>query len=489
VARIAISYRREDSAGITGRIFDRLVTHFGPDTVFRDVDNIPLGVDFRQHIESVLAKTDVALIIIGKRWLGSGKTRRRIDDPTDPVRVEVETALRRGMSVIPLLVDGSSIPTAERLPDGLKDLSFRNGLAVDSGRDFDQHIERLIRNVERIFAEAARRAEEERQRTEAERRAGEEQQQTEGARRAEEEQQQAEPARRALEPEPEHAQEEVDGEPQLGKNTPNSEAGRARVRFARIGLGLVVLLATVWIAVWIFESVDRQQKLREAAVAEAARQAAAAETARQEAEANARQQQAAEAARQEAETKARQQQAAEAARQEAETKARNQQSATAETPPQQTESLEKTAQRIGTAGAWTAYLATDAAGRVCYLVGKPEKSEPAGAPRKPPIATVTHRPAKNLANVVNFIEGYPLREGSDVALAVGASKFELFTKNDSAWARTSDLDKSIVAALAQGTLAIVKGQPQNGPVTTDVYALDGFPAALALIDKACDIKR
>ena len=475
--RIVISYRREDSAGITGRIFDRLVTHFGQDTVFRDVDNIPLGVDFREHINSVLAETDITLVIIGNRWAGGRKGRRRIDDPADPVRVEVETALRRGMHVIPVLVEGSEIPKVEELPESLKDLAYRNGLDVDSGRDFDQHIERLIRNIQPMLAGAAGRAAEARQQTEA-------------ARQAEEERQKAEAARRALEPEPEHApgtqpnlatapiaqhkqqQEKVDGEPQPGKDTPKSEPGRARVRFVRIGLGLVVLLATVFIAVWIFESVDRQQKVREAAVAEAARQAAAAENARQEAEA-----------------KARQQQAAEAARQEAETKARNQQSATAETPPQQTERLEKTAQRIGTAGAWTAYLATDAAGRICYIVGKPEKSEPAGAPRKPPIARVTHRPAENVANVVSFIEGYPLKEGSDVALAVGTSKFELFTKNDSAWARTSDLDKSIVAALANGSLAIVKGQPQKGPATTDIYALDGFPTALALIDKACGIKR
>src|SRR5215212_6476410 len=108
------------------------------------------------------------------------------------------------------------------------------------------------------------------------------------------------------------------------------------------------------------------------------------------------------------------------------------------------------AQRLGEAGAWTAYTTGEAANRVCYLVGKPEKSEPAGGGRKPPMAMVTHRPAENVANVVSFVEGYPLREGSEVALAVGAGKFELFTKDDSAWARTSDLDKSIVAALTKG---------------------------------------
>jgi Invasion associated locus B (IalB) protein len=146
------------------------------------------------------------------------------------------------------------------------------------------------------------------------------------------------------------------------------------------------------------------------------------------------------------------------------------------------------AQQLGSVGSWTAYAAGDATGKVCYVVAKPEKSEPGGG-RKPPMAMVTHRPAENVTNVVSFVEGYPLKEGSDVALAVGEHKFELFTKDDSAWARTSELDRSIVAALAKGKRAVVKGQPQKGSSTTDIYALNGFPKTLALIDKACGVKR
>lgn len=147
------------------------------------------------------------------------------------------------------------------------------------------------------------------------------------------------------------------------------------------------------------------------------------------------------------------------------------------------------AQQLGEAGPWKAYAAGDASSRVCYIVAKPEKSEPTGTGRKPPMAMITHRPGENVANVVSFVEGYPLKDGSEVALLVGGNKFELFTKDDSAWARTSDLDKSIVSALAKGKRAVVKGQPQKGSATTDVYALDGFPKALALIDKACGVKR
>ena len=85
------------------------------------------------------------------------RKRRRIDDPADPVRVEVETALRNGMPVVPVLVEGAAMPNVEQLPDSLKELVYRNGLEVDAGRDFDQHIERLIRSMEPILA---RRAEE-----------------------------------------------------------------------------------------------------------------------------------------------------------------------------------------------------------------------------------------------------------------------------------------------------------------------------------------
>jgi hypothetical protein len=201
VARIAISYRREDSAAITGRIFDRLAARYGSDCVFRDVDNIPLGVDFREYISRTLAETDVTLVVVGKRWFGARRGRRRIDDPDDPVRVEVETALRTGMSVVPVLVEGSGMPKADQLPDGLKDLIYRNGLDVDPGLDFDQHIERLFRNIdsilaeiERRHAEAARHAAEEHRRAEAVRRAEEERSQAEATGAAEEERRRPEAA-------------------------------------------------------------------------------------------------------------------------------------------------------------------------------------------------------------------------------------------------------------------------------------------------------
>jgi Invasion associated locus B (IalB) protein len=147
------------------------------------------------------------------------------------------------------------------------------------------------------------------------------------------------------------------------------------------------------------------------------------------------------------------------------------------------------AEQLGTADAWTAYAYSEKSGKVCYLAGEPKKSEPAAGKRKRPLAMITHRPGEKIANVVSFIEGYPLKEGSEVSLDIGGAKFDLFTKGDSAWARTSELDKSIVEAMAKGKRAIVKGTPQEGKATTDTYSLAGFAEALALIDNACDVKR
>jgi hypothetical protein len=144
---------------------------------------------------------------------------------------------------------------------------------------------------------------------------------------------------------------------------------------------------------------------------------------------------------------------------------------------------------LGSAGAWTAYLAQNKGGKVCYLVGQPEKSESAGIKRKTVMAMVTHRTEDNVANVVSFAEGYPLKEDSDAQLEVGPAKFPLFPNGDTAWARTAELDKTIVTALGKERQAVIKASPKKGRATTDIYLLSGFAKVLALIDKACDVKR
>src|SRR5260370_2720035 len=116
---IAISYRREDSTPIAGRLHDRLRAEFGKENVFMDFDSIPYGVDFRDHIAQTLERADILIAVIGAGWLGhrAGESTRRIDDATDFVRLEIAGALQRGIPVIPILVAETSIPMQYNLPD------------------------------------------------------------------------------------------------------------------------------------------------------------------------------------------------------------------------------------------------------------------------------------------------------------------------------------------------------------------------------------
>ncbi len=154
MSKILISYRREDSADVTGRIDDRLVQQFGRGAVFVDVDSIPFGVDFRKHLDEHVAKCDVFLVVIGPDWNGSkhNEGKSRLEDPRDFVRIEIESALKREIPVVPVLVRGAKIPAADRLPVSLHDLSYRNGLEVRSGRDFHGDMNRLIRFLEQSIS-------------------------------------------------------------------------------------------------------------------------------------------------------------------------------------------------------------------------------------------------------------------------------------------------------------------------------------------------
>jgi len=154
--KIAISYRRADSEAMTGRIFDRLIAHYGKEAIFRDIDDIPPGIDFRVHISQTLLKTNILLAIVGPQWLGmaSDGGADRIHEETDPVRVEVETGLRRRVPLIPVLIGTTKMPSSDQLPPSLKDFAFRNAVKVDTGQDFDYHMDRLIRSMDAILEQA-----------------------------------------------------------------------------------------------------------------------------------------------------------------------------------------------------------------------------------------------------------------------------------------------------------------------------------------------
>jgi hypothetical protein len=152
--QISISYRRADSEAMTGRIFDRLIAHYGKEAIFRDIDNIPAGIDFRQHINEMLHRTNVLLAIVGPEWLGATRDGlERINEESDPVRVEVETALRRRLRIIPILIGQTRMPSSNQLPPSLKDFAFLNAVRIDTGRDFDHHIEHLIKSIDDILGQ------------------------------------------------------------------------------------------------------------------------------------------------------------------------------------------------------------------------------------------------------------------------------------------------------------------------------------------------
>jgi transcriptional regulator with XRE-family HTH domain len=151
-ARIFISYRRDDQAALAGRLYDKLAARFGDAQVFVDVCSIETGVDYYDVLEQALSQCQVLLAIIGKDWItATGRDgKRRLDDPDDLVRVEIETALKRNIRVIPILVEGTQMPRADDLPKSLKLLARRNGQSIVHER-FATDVSALIATLEPIL--------------------------------------------------------------------------------------------------------------------------------------------------------------------------------------------------------------------------------------------------------------------------------------------------------------------------------------------------
>ena len=144
--KIFISYRRDDAPGSAGRLYDRLADSFPREALFMDVDAMVPGVDFVRELDDAVQDCDVLLAVIGRRWLDatSPSGARRLDDPEDFVRVEVETALKQRIRVIPVLVDGAQMPAAEELPEPLKPLARRHAVEISHSR-FASDADRLVR--------------------------------------------------------------------------------------------------------------------------------------------------------------------------------------------------------------------------------------------------------------------------------------------------------------------------------------------------------
>ena len=153
MGKIFISYRHDDSEYIVGRIYEDLCTAYGKKNIFKDVDSIPLGVDFRNVISEVVHSCDILIALIGEKWntIADDFGDPRINDPDDYVRIEIEEALLRNIPVIPILTSKAELPKENELPDSLKELAYRNAIRIRPDPDYKTDIVRLKNNIDKTY--------------------------------------------------------------------------------------------------------------------------------------------------------------------------------------------------------------------------------------------------------------------------------------------------------------------------------------------------
>lgn len=148
---IFICYRRDETADAAGRLADKMNEHFGEDKVFRDIDSLEPGLDFAEAIERAVDSSEVMLAVIGKNWLTATDTAggKRLENPDDYVRLEIAAGLKRNIRVVPLLVQGAAMPSADKLPDDLAPLARRNAFELHDSSWRDD-VRRLITRLEKV---------------------------------------------------------------------------------------------------------------------------------------------------------------------------------------------------------------------------------------------------------------------------------------------------------------------------------------------------
>jgi ferredoxin len=157
--KIFISYRREDSCDIVGRIADHLMMTFGDESVFFDVVNIPGGANFLLQIEEAIAGADIFLAVIGDHWVQRIERTAAPAPPANPdkkdyVLLEVQTALKAEVAMIPVLVGSAAMPDLSCLPENIAKLATFNAACVRSGADFRDHMRKLIDGIQAAFQAA-----------------------------------------------------------------------------------------------------------------------------------------------------------------------------------------------------------------------------------------------------------------------------------------------------------------------------------------------
>jgi hypothetical protein len=145
VNTIFLSYRRKDTQDVAGRLFDALVEYFGRQRVFKDVDSIPIGSEFRRFIVEQIAQS-IVVVLIGPLWASS-----RLDDPNDFVRMEIESALELNVPIVPTLVTNAQMPSREELPESIRRLVDRHGTTVRPDPDFHTDAKRLIYRLDELL--------------------------------------------------------------------------------------------------------------------------------------------------------------------------------------------------------------------------------------------------------------------------------------------------------------------------------------------------
>jgi hypothetical protein len=156
MAGIFIGYRRGDSAGHARALFDRLRAHFGAELVFMDVTDIEPGMDFTEVLDQAIGSCDVLLAVIGREWLTATDVSgvRRLDDPHDFVRLEVTTALRRKIRVIPVLVQNAALPSASVLPAEMAELPKHQSIELRDTR-WDADVTDLVTALDKLVTPAS----------------------------------------------------------------------------------------------------------------------------------------------------------------------------------------------------------------------------------------------------------------------------------------------------------------------------------------------
>ena len=160
--KIFINYRRGDDPGFTQALFGRLEAAFAADQLFMDVDSIEPGLDFVRVLDEQVDKCDLLLVVIGPNWMDAEDETgsRRLENPDDFVRIEIESGIKLGKRIIPVLVNDADMPNVQRLPESLRPLARRNAVRLTHER-FKADVNGLVKQLEKALqdVEAVRQAE------------------------------------------------------------------------------------------------------------------------------------------------------------------------------------------------------------------------------------------------------------------------------------------------------------------------------------------